>query len=144
MSDWIGIPDNINDYFGVVYLIRNNIDNRYYIGIKQLLKKTRLKANKSRKKDKIVWKDNNIEGYWGSSTELLKDIEKHGKENFTREVIELCNSKFHLKLAEIEWQMKCKVLFSKKFYNQMLNCRLGIVPKNYVDIERNPDILKLE
>ena len=144
MSDWIGMPDNINDYFGVVYLIRNKIDKRYYIGIKQLLKKTRLKANKSRKRDKIVWKDNNLEGYWGSSTELLKDIEKHGKENFTREVIELCNSKFHLKLAEIEWQMKCKVLFSQKFYNQMLNCRLGVVPKNYVDIERNPDILNLE
>jgi len=104
MSDWIGLPENISDYMGIIYLIRNNHPNstkKYYIGIKQILKKTRLKANKTRKRDKIVWKDNGLEDYWGSSVKLLEDIEKYGKEYFTREVIELCNSKFHMKYGEI-------------------------------------------
>lgn len=147
MSDWIGLPDNIEDYFGVVYLIRNNYPNctkKYYIGIKQVLKKTRLKANKTRKKDKIVWKDNNLQEYWGSSKELLQDIEKYGIEYFTREVIELCNSKFHMKYAELDYQIKCKVLFDDKFYNGIVNARLGKFPKNYVDIERNLDNLNLK
>jgi hypothetical protein len=146
MSDWINLPENISDYMGIIYLIRNNhpdITKKYYIGIKQILKRTILKKNKTRKRNKIVWKDNGLEDYWGSSVKLLEDIEKYGKEYFTREVIELCNSKFHMKYGEIEWQIKCKVLFDERFYNQIVNARLSKIPKNYVDIERNPDNLNL-
>lgn len=146
MSDWIGLPENITDYMGIVYLIRNNHPDsvkKYYIGIKQILKKTRLKANKSRKRDKIVWRDNDLQNYWGSSKQLLEDIQKYGINYFTREVVELCNSKFHMKYAELDWQIKCGVLFDEKFYNSIVNARLGKFPKDYVDIKRTPDMLNL-
>lgn len=153
MSQWIGLPDDIENVFGIVYLIRNNHPDlkngnnqsspRYYIGCKQLLKKTRLKANKTRKRDKIVWRDNDVENYWGSSKELLADILKYGPDNFTKEVIEVCNSKFHMKYSELLWQLKCNALMDSRFYNGIINVRLGVVPKNFVDKERDPAILNL-
>jgi hypothetical protein len=87
--------------------------------------------------------DNDVEKYWGSSKELLADIEKYGIEHFSREVIEVCQSKFHMSFAEMDWQVKCKVLFDKRFMNGIINVRLGVVPKNYVDIERDPVTLEL-
>jgi len=30
-----------------------------------------------------------------------------------------------------------------RFYNGILSCRIGVVPKNYIDIERNVDTLNL-
>lgn len=135
---WLNFPENPEDYVGFIYLIKNTVEDRYYIGKKQLLKKTRLKANKSRKRDKIVWKDNDVEKYWGSSKELLADIERFGKENFTRQVIEPCKSKFHMSYAELKWQLAFNVLLDPKSYNGIINVRLGRVPKDYVDIERDP------
>jgi len=148
---WIGLPENREDIFAFVYIIHNNhpevIENkelpRYYIGIKQCLKRVKLKPLKGKTRNRITFKDNDVDKYWGSSKELLKDIEKYGIDHFTREVIELCDSKFHAKFAEINWQIRCKVLFSKRFYNSMLNVRLAKAPKGYVDIERNPDTLNL-
>ena len=143
MSEWIGLPENTDNIFGMVYIIKNNINGKKYIGCKQLLKKTRLKANKTRKRDKIVWKDNNVEEYWGSSKELLIDIDKYGVENFTKHVIELCNSKFHMKYSELCWQIKFNALFDPNFYNGIINVRLGRFPKDYIDIERNPDTIEI-
>lgn len=135
---WENLPDNTEGYTGFIYIIKNITEGKYYIGKKQLLKKTRLKANKTRKKDKIVWKDNDVDKYWGSSKELLADIERLGKENFSRKVIELCKSKFHMSYAELKWQLAFDVLMDPKSYNGIINIRLGRVPKDYVDIPRDP------
>lgn len=146
-NDWINLPENINEKFGIIYLIRNNHPDsikKFYIGCKQILKRVKLKPTKTRKRNKIVWKDNGLMTYWGSSRELLEDIEKYGKEYFTREVIEICNSKFHMKYAELDWQMKCEVLFDNRFYNAIISARLGKYPKDYVNVERNKDILNLK
>jgi hypothetical protein len=146
MNNWIGLPEDTSEYFGFIYIIKNKHPDsikKYYIGCKQLLKKTRLKANKSRKRDKIVWKDNDVTKYWGSSKELLSDIEKYGIEFFEKEVIELCNSKFHMKFGELCWQLLTNSLFDETFYNGIINVRLGAIPKNFVDKERNVSILNL-
>lgn len=134
------------DIFGFVYLIRNNhpdSDKKFYIGKKQSLKKVKRKPLKGKKRNRIDWVDNGVEDYWGSSKQLLEDIEKYGKEHFTREVIEICDSKFHMTYAELLWQIKCNALLDERFYNGVLNCRLGVVPKSYVDIERDPATLNL-
>jgi hypothetical protein len=146
MSNWINLPEVTDEYTGFVYIIKNNHPDairKYYIGCKQLLRKTRLKANKSRKRDKIVWRDNNIEKYWGSSKELLKDMELYGSDYFTREIIEMCTSKFHMKYAELHWQVITGCMFDEKSYNGLLNVRLAVVPKNYVDKPRDVSILGL-
>ncbi len=141
---WKNFPSDPENYIGFVYIVRNLVDNKFYVGKKQLLKKTRLKKNKTRKKDKIVWKDNDVEAYWGSSKELLADIERLGLENFDRHVIECCKSKFHMTWAELQWQLAFNVLFDPNAYNGIINVRLGRVPKDYVDIKRDPDTVLLQ
>lgn len=143
MSDWINFPENPEKYVGVIYLIENLVDEKWYIGKKQLLKKTRLKANKSRKRDKIVWKDNDTLNYYGSSVELLRDVERLGKSNFRRTVIECCDSKWHMSFAELIWQLECKALTDPRSYNGIINVRLNSPPKSYIDIERKRNTIGL-
>jgi len=146
ITTWKNFPTDTEGVVGFVYLIRNNHPDaikRFYIGKKQLLKRVKKKPLKGKTRNRISFVDNDVEKYWGSSKELLSDIEKYGIEHFSREVIEVCNSKFHMSFAEIDWQMKCRVLFDDRFFNGIINCRLGVIPKGYVDIERDPAILKL-
>jgi len=145
-QEWINMPEDTTKVFGITYLIRNHhpdAKQRYYIGTKQLLKRVKRKPLKGKSKNRISFVDNDVEKYWGSSKRLLTDIEKYGIDYFSREVIELCYSKFHCKYAELQWQIKCNALIDERFYNNMLNVRLGVVPKDYIDIERNTDTLKL-
>jgi hypothetical protein len=147
---WKNLPDDYSNIFGFVYIITNNhpdiIKNngkRYYIGKKQCMKRVKKKPLKGKTRNRIQFKDNDVEKYWGSSKELLSDIEKYGIENFTREVIELCDSKFHMTYSELHWQILTNSLMDNRFYNGILNCRIAIVPKNYVDIPRSIDMLNL-
>lgn len=147
MSQWINYPESIENKLGFVYLVVNNHPDslkKYYIGCKKFLKKTKLKPTKTRKRNKIVYKDNDVEKYWGSSKELLSDIEKYGIENFKKYVIELCDSQWHMKYAELKWQLEFDVLMDNKSYNSIINIRLNTPPKSYLDIERNRDKLLKE
>lgn len=65
----------------VIYKTKNKITGRIYIG-----------------QDK-----NNNPEYLGSGKILQQSIEKYGKENFEKEILEECSSKEHLDLAEIYW-----------------------------------------
>ena len=148
---WKNLPEDTSDYIGFVYLIRNNhpdvvndpTKKRFYIGKKQLLKRVKRKPLKGKTRNRITFKDNDVDKYWGSSKELLSDIEKFGIEHFTREVIELCHSKFHMTYSELIWQIKCNALLDERYYNGILSCRIGVVPKGFVDIERDPATLNL-
>ena len=145
-TTWKNFPTDTEGVVGIVYLIRNNHPDsikKYYWGQKKLLKKIKRKPLKGKSRNRISYVDNDVEKYWGSSKELLNDIEKYGIEYFSREVIEVCYSKFHMSWAEMVWQVKCGVLFDKRSYNSIINVRLGVVPKGYVDIERDPAILGL-
>jgi hypothetical protein len=145
-TTWKNFPTDTEDVVGFVYLIRNNhpdvIQNnsskRFYIGKKQLLKRVKRKPLKGKTRNRISFVDNDVEKYWGSSKELLSDIEKYGIEHFSREVMEVCHSKFHMTYSELMWQIKCNALMDDMFYNGILSCRISRIPKNYVDIERDP------
>ena len=146
---WKGLPEDYSNIFGFIYIIRNNHPDviekgkRYYIGKKQCHKRIKRKPLKGKTRNRIDYKDNDVEKYWGSSKELLADIEKYGIENFTREVIELCDSKFHMTYAELMWQILTNALMDPKFYNGILNVRIGCVPKGFVDKPRSVAILDL-
>lgn len=149
MQEWKNLPENYDDVFSFVYIIRNNHPDavkKYYIGAKQCKKrvksKVKMKGDPTKKKTKIRYTDNGVQKYWGSSKELLADIEKFGIEHFEREVIELCNSKFHVSYAELHWQLLSNALFDDRFYNGIINVRL-VAPKNFVDIKRDIATLKL-
>ena len=90
--------DTVNN-FGFVYLITNKKTTKAYIGCKQYYIK------RGRKKKESGW-----ETYMGSSKNLLEDIEKLGKDNFTFEIIDEYKNKRSLNYYECYHQMISHVL----------------------------------
>lgn len=105
-----------------VYIITNNIDGRQYVGKKGFWKTQyyQVKCKKKRRKVESDWHT-----YWGSNKELLEDIAKLGKENFSREILHFCKSKAWATYRESEEQFVRKVLeFPDKYYNSWIMCRV--------------------
>ena len=80
--------DNIQDNFGFVYLIQNNLNSRKYIGRKYFWQFRTPKGKKRKVKSESDWKK-----YYGSCPELKEDIDKFGRENFSRTIISLHKTK---------------------------------------------------
>ena len=132
--DWL-FEDSVvetlpEDCVGFVYQITNLITNRKYIG-KKLAKfsKTQIKTvklkNGNKRKKKIRSKiDSDWRDYYGSSPELLKDIETLGKDNFKREILFYCKSKAECSYIEAREQFSRRVLESAEYYNGIINCRI--------------------
>ena len=141
MTDWINVPESIEPYFGFIYLIRNNLNSKYYIGKKFFFKIEKLKALKGRTKTekerrlklkgrkRHVKKETDWKEYWGSSKELLDDVNIHGKENFSRIILNCYKTKWECAYYEVVQQVTNNVLFDKNSYNGIVNCRLCKAPK---------------
>jgi len=125
MTDWENMPDNIKDYQGFVYIIWNNIKGKYYIGQKTFWKIDKLNPLKGKKRRRWKTKSTNWKDYWGSSKELLNDLEKYGKENFTRIILECYETKSLMNYWETKYQFANDVLFDKNSYNKIINCRIS-------------------
>ena len=80
--------NQIGDYYGFVYLIRNNLNHRCYIGRKYFWSFQKPKGKSRREKKESNWKL-----YYGSCPELKEDIVKYGKENFERFILSLHKTK---------------------------------------------------
>ncbi len=92
-NPWIynGVPftsSNIQDNFGFVYLIQNNLNGKKYIGRKYLWQFRTPKGKKRKVKSESDWKN-----YYGSCPELKEDIDKLGRENFSRTILSLRKTK---------------------------------------------------
>jgi Putative endonuclease segE, GIY-YIG domain len=79
---------DIGDYFGFVYLIENKLNGRKYIGRKYLWQFRTPKGKKRKVKSESNWKE-----YYGSCPELKEDIDKFGRENFSRTILSLHKTK---------------------------------------------------
>ena len=113
------------DCEGFVYLITNTTNNRKYVGKKLAkFKKTRppLKGKKNKRRSKVEsdWKD-----YWGSNDHLNDDVQKLGTENFTREILYICNSRGLMSYLEAKEQFDRRVLETDEYYNGIINVRVG-------------------
>ena len=124
------IVEELPECVGFVYLITNKANSRMYVG-KKLAKfsKTTYKMvtqkNGVKKKKKIKSKiDSDWMDYYGSSIELNKDVEKLGKENFTREILFFCKSKAECSYLEAREQFTRRVLESDDFYNGQISVRV--------------------
>ena len=110
----------------MVYEITNLVNGRRYIGRKYFTKASRKQKNGKKKKIRIEsdWKD-----YWGSSPNLLADVEKYGKDNFRREVIRLCKARGETNYQEAKFQFQRNVLEERfangefVYYNGIISVR---------------------
>ena len=92
-----------NQYYGFIYVTTNHLNNKKYIG-----KKTYDSYNR--------WKT-----YLGSGILLNRAIKKYGSENFSKEIIENCNSLEELNDREKYWINHFNAVESDDYYN----CAIG-------------------
>lgn len=101
------------DWAGFVYQITNNLTDQKYIGRKRFHKKRTLKPLKGKKRKRIVITESDWREYRSSCKELIEDIEKHGKENFTFEILSFHENFQELNYAETKLQILFAVLESR-------------------------------
>jgi hypothetical protein len=123
-----GVPfesEDINEYYGFIYRITNNVNGHDYVGrkyFKTIKKRPPLKGKKNKRRETVEtdWKE-----YWGSSPRLQADIDTLGKDKFTREIIHLCKSRGETNYLEAYYQFKEDVLLRENNYNGIIQIRLG-------------------
>ena len=76
--------DDIGDNYGFVYLITNLTNQRQYIGRKYFWSFRKPKGKSRKVKSESDWKK-----YYGSCPELKEDIERFGRQNFSRTILSL-------------------------------------------------------
>ena len=76
--------DDVGDNYGFVYNITNLTNGRQYIGRKYFWSHRKPPGKKRRVKKESDWKK-----YYGSCPELKEDIERLGRQNFSRTILSL-------------------------------------------------------
>jgi len=113
------------DCEGFVYLITNTTNNRKYVGKKLAKFKTTKPPLKGKKNKRRGTKESDWREYWGSNDHLKADVEKLGPENFTREILYICNSRGLMSYLEAKEQFDRRVLETDEYYNGIINVRVG-------------------
>ena len=108
-----------------VYLITNITDNRKYVGKKLAKFKTTKPPLKGRKNKRRGTKESDWRDYWGSSDNLLRDVEQLGPKKFTREILYYCKSRGLASYLEAKEQFDRRVLETDEYYNGIINVRVG-------------------
>ena len=116
--------EDIGDYIGFVYLITNLSNNKKYIGKKNFWSTRRLPPLKGKTRKRTTKKESDWKDYFGSSEQVKLLVESHGRNNFKREIIHLCNSKGEMSYLEAKEQFDREVLFSDEYYNEFIGCKI--------------------
>jgi len=113
------------DVYGFVYLITNRATGRMYVGKKFFWSKKTLPITKTRKRRKKLLVESDWKDYYGSNTYLKEEIEQQGSEMFHRQILHLCKTKGECAYMEAKEQFDRDVLIDDKYYNGIINCRIG-------------------
>ena len=122
------IPEN---FFGFIYVITNTATGKKYIGKKQAQKIAKLPPLKGKTRKRHVVKETDWKTYTSSSDKVNHDLIEYGKDKFLFEIVRFCNSKSELAYYEAKLQFDNDVLLNEdKFYNGIINLRLGKIKKS--------------
>lgn len=117
------IEEAPEEYQGFVYVIRNDLTGKLYVGKKNFISTTRVKQ-KGKTRRKVVRKESDWRNYYGSNDALKADVEQHGEDNFTREIIKLCRSKSEMSYFETKEIFERDALLKEDYYNQWVSTRI--------------------
>jgi hypothetical protein len=112
------------DMFGFVYLIECTENGKAYIGRKYFTKAGYKVVKGKRKK---LRKESDWESYYGSSKDLLADLELYGEESFKRTILRYCQTRGETNYQEAKLQFQYNVLEEKmfdgtpKYYNSWIS-----------------------
>ena len=107
-----------------MYEITNTVSGRKYIGKKLARFKRSRKPLKGRVNKRRYTVESDWQDYFGSSDQLLADVELLGKDKFKREILFYCNSKGECNYVEAREQFARKVLESDEYYNGHIRVRV--------------------
>ena len=116
--------EQIGDYIGFVYLITDLSNNKKYVGKKNFWSTRKLPPLKGKTRKRTVKKESDWKDYFGSSEQVKLLVESQGRNNFTREILHLCNSKGAMSYLEAKEQFDREVLFSDEYYNEFIGCKI--------------------
>ena len=117
--------DELKPYAGFVYEITNLVTYRKYIGKKFFWKTIKMPPLKGKTRKRTKTTQSDWQKYWGSSNELLADIEELGIDKFTRSVIRLCGTKTECAYYELKEQMDRDVLLTNEYYNGFVGGKIN-------------------
>ena len=121
----------IDKFEGFVYIITNELNGRRYIGRKYFYNIRKVKGKKRRQRSPSDWQN-----YYGSSEQLKADIDKHGKENFKREIISLHTTRGDCNYEEVKQQFLHNVLEEDEFYNDNISGKYHRKPQHIIESRR--------
>lgn len=119
-KEFVDAPE---DCYGFVYKVTNNVTGQKYIGKKIFWNTVTRPPLKGKKRKRKIKKESDWKKYYGSSEYVKEDLKELGKENFTREILVLCETKGQSTYFETYLQWKYDVLYSrlpdgeKEYYN---------------------------
>lgn len=113
--------EGIKEYYGFVYLIVNKLTNKKYIGKKFFFSTKRKQVNKKRKR---ILVESDWKNYYGSNSELVSDVQEHGKDNFSREILHLCSTKGLCNYYEAKEQFQVDCLRRNDYYNTWIQVKV--------------------
>ena len=123
--------EDIGKFVGFVYIIVNLIDGRKYIGRKYFYNIRKVKGKKRRQKSESNWKE-----YYGSSEELLTDVDKLGTINFERHILSLHTTRGDCNYEEVKQQFLNNVLEEDGWYNGNISGKYHRKPKHISESRR--------
>lgn len=107
--------------YGFIYRIDNKLNGKKYIG-RKFLTKAGYKVVKGKRKK--IRKESDWADYYGSSPQLLKDVEEFGKDNFTRTIIRLCKTRGECNYWEAKLIFHYDAVLDPDYYNTWVQCKI--------------------
>ena len=106
---------------GFVYMITRKSDGKFYIGKKKGTF-TRTKVIKGKRKK--ILSESDWRTYYGSNTELQRDVIELGPDQFTRQILHICYSLSECSYRETEEIFHRECLLRDDCYNAWVSSRI--------------------